>query len=95
MVYKVVENRSIARGDSEEQRQSVVHRGLLFSSGIVAGEAIMGIVIAVLIAILHVNVPFMKSWAARGAIVDVVSLAAFFGVMALLYRKVRAYEIVR
>ena len=37
-------------GDSPEENKRVIHKGLLFSSGIVAGEAIMGIVIAHLLA---------------------------------------------
>ncbi len=45
-VYWYVDSASRRRGDTEEQRQSVVHRGLLYSSGLVAGEAIMGILIA-------------------------------------------------
>ncbi|MCZ6695475.1 MAG: oligopeptide transporter, OPT family, partial [Acidobacteria bacterium] len=49
LVYRWVDRRSRARGDSDEERQSVIHRGLLFSSGLVAGEAIMGILIAFLI----------------------------------------------
>jgi uncharacterized oligopeptide transporter (OPT) family protein len=39
--------RSSTRGT--EEQEAAVHRGVLFSSGLIAGEAIMGIVVALLI----------------------------------------------
>jgi uncharacterized oligopeptide transporter (OPT) family protein len=44
LVQRVVKSSSPA-GD----REAAVHRGVLFSSGLIAGEAIMGIVVALLI----------------------------------------------
>jgi len=85
-VYLVVERWSIARGDSPDTRQSVVHRGLLFSSGLVAGEAIMGILIAMLV-MTQIEMPFLKGWADGGLIVDFVSLLALAGVIGLLMHK--------
>jgi uncharacterized oligopeptide transporter (OPT) family protein len=61
IVFAAVNWVSKRRGDSDEQRQSIVHRGLLFCSGVVAGEAIMGIAIAVLF-LLQLDLPIMKSW---------------------------------
>jgi uncharacterized oligopeptide transporter (OPT) family protein len=85
-VFKYVDGRSRARGDSDETRQSVVHRGLLFSSGLVAGEAIMGIVIAILI-VAGLNLPLLTGWLQTGWMVNVVSLLGFSGVILLLVRK--------
>ncbi len=68
------------RGDDAAQRQSVVHRGLLFCSGIVAGEAIMGIAIAVLY-LLQIDLPIMTSWLENGGgYIDVVSIGGLLGV---------------
>jgi uncharacterized oligopeptide transporter (OPT) family protein len=47
--FLLVERRSKARGLSSEESEAAVHRGLLFSSGLVAGEAILGIAIAFLL----------------------------------------------
>jgi putative OPT family oligopeptide transporter len=83
VIYKLVERRSIARGDSDDVRQSVIHRGLLFGSGLVAGEAIMGILIAVLY-MFQLDIPF------GGLLVDVVSLGALFIVIRMMMRKALA-----
>ncbi len=85
-VFKFVDGRSKARGDSDETRQSAIHRGLLFSSGLVAGEAIMGIVIAILI-VAGLNLPLLTGWLQTGWMVNIVSLLGFSGVILLLVRK--------
>lgn len=92
--YLWVVRKSKKRGDSDEEHEKVVHRGLLFSSGLVAGEAIMGILIAILLA-LQLDLPLMdwaeptklglsKSWEVAG---DVISLVALLAVTGLLVRK--------
>ena len=90
LVYKLVDRLSRARGDSDEQRQSVIHRGLLFASGLVAGEAIMGILIAGLV-VAQLDIPFLASWVGGELtpmfVVDAVSLLAFLGMMWLLVKK--------
>jgi putative OPT family oligopeptide transporter len=87
LAYRFVERRSLARGDSAETRQAVIHRGLLFSSGLVAGEAIMGILIALLM-MTQLPMPLLKSWTEKGGLpVDAVSLAALAFVIGLLVRK--------
>lgn len=78
LVYLIVERRSISRGDSEETRKGVIHRGLLFSSGIVAGEAIMGIIAA---AIIVMEFEITSADLMTG---DVVSLLAMFGVLGII-----------
>lgn len=85
-VYLVVERWSAARGDSPETRQAVIHRGLLFSSGLVAGEAIMGILIAMLV-MTQLDMPLLKDWAEGGLIVDFVSLFALVCMIGLLMHK--------
>ncbi len=93
VVYKIVEWKSRARGDSDEVRQSVIHRGLLFASGLVAGEAIMGIVIAGLV-VANLQMPFLASWVGGELtpmiVVDAVSIAAFAFMAWLLVRKALA-----
>ncbi len=86
LVYRFVDRRSHARGDSAETRQAVIHRGLLFSSGLVAGEAIMGILIAVLV-MAQLDMPLVKGWVDGGLLVDLVSLAALAIVIGMLVRK--------
>jgi putative OPT family oligopeptide transporter len=86
LVYRFVDRRSHARGDSAETRQAVIHRGLLFSSGLVAGEAIMGILIAVLV-MTQLKMPLLKSWVEGGLLVDLVSLGALAVVIGMLVRK--------
>jgi len=86
-VFKVVENVCKKRGDSEEEKKAVIHRGLLFSSGLVAGEAIMGILIAVLV-IFQLPIPFLGGWAAdNGLIVDILSILGLLGIIIMLRNK--------
>lgn len=90
IVYRIVERRSRARGDSDGERQSVIHRGLLFASGLVAGEAIMGILIAGLV-VSQLDMPFLGSWVngqwTPMVVVDAVSMLAFIFMMWLLVKK--------
>lgn len=60
-----MDSRSRARGDSTEVRQQVAHRGRLFSSGWVAGEAIMGIVI-----VAGMKLPLLTGWLQTGWMVN-------------------------
>jgi putative OPT family oligopeptide transporter len=79
LAYLFVMNRSVARGDSGETQKAVAHRGLLFASGLVAGESIMGIIVAVLIVI------GLNDWLNLGLeALDLVSLAALLAVTGLL-----------
>jgi putative OPT family oligopeptide transporter len=84
--YWWVDRRSRARGDSEEERQKVVHRGLLYGSGFVAGEAIFAILFA---GVLFAYPGFEKltGWHEGGALFDLLSLAAFAGMVWLLMHK--------
>ncbi len=85
LVYKRVEGRCDKKGLDEEARRPVIHRGLLFASGLVAGEAILGILIAVLHA-YDIHLPLLTGWAdvGGGTAIAAVSLIAFFGVMGML-----------
>lgn len=86
-VYWYVEFRAKRRGDSEADRQAGIHRGLLFSSGLVAGEAIMGILIAVWV-IAGFPTPILKSWHENGGMwLQLVSIGGLFAVTALLATK--------
>jgi putative OPT family oligopeptide transporter len=86
IVYRLVERRSERRGDSTAVRQAVVHRGLLFCSGLVAGEAIMGIVIAVLV-LVNLPIPLLSDWVNGHGLVDIVSLLGLLVVIVMLMRK--------
>lgn len=87
IVFKIVENASNKRGDSAEEKKSVVHRGLLFSSGLVAGEAIMGIVIAIIV-LARFNVPILADMADKsGSLVDIASMLGLVAIIGILYKK--------
>jgi len=93
IVYKVVEGRSKARGDSEDERQSTIHRGLLFSSGLVAGEAIMGILIALLVmAKLDMPLVDLGKLGVPSLAIDLLSILALFVIIVLLVRKALARD---
>ena len=95
IVYRWVDGRSRARGDSDDTRQSVIHRGLLFCSGLVAGEAIMGILIAVLV-MLQFDMPILGAWSEGGLLVDIVSLIGLFGVIGVFaYKAIGNREVER
>ncbi len=86
-IYKFVDDKSRQRGDDDATRQKVIHRGLLFGSGLVAGEAIASILIAFLI-ISHVKMPWMSaSWMAGGLWLDLLSLAGLAVMMWMLVKK--------
>ena len=85
-VYRIVDWWSGKRGDSPQVRQGVIHRGLLFCSGLVAGEAIMGIVIAVLV-LSDMKIPMLGEWSSGRGLIDIVSLLGLGIVIAMLMRK--------
>lgn len=89
LAFLYVERRSRNRGESKAQCDARIHQGLLFSSGIVAGEAIMGILTAVLLA-FQLDIPFLKSWTGSSGLADVVSLLAFAGMILILIYKCNA-----
>ena len=83
-VFKMVENAAKRRGLSGEDKKAVIHRGLLFSSGLVAGEAIMGILIAVLV-IFKLPLPFLGNFASNNALlIDIVSILGLIGIIVIL-----------
>ncbi len=87
LTFKLVTNAMNKRGDSEKEKSAGIHRGLLFSSGLVAGEAIMGIIIAILV-LLKLDLPFLSSWLkSGGAFADVVSIIGILTVVIILYKK--------
>lgn len=87
--YWLVERRSRRRGESQAVRDGRIHQGLLFSSGIVAGEAIMGILTAVILA-FQLDIPLLKSWSGSTGLADLVSLVALAGVVLLLIHRCNA-----
>jgi putative OPT family oligopeptide transporter len=97
LAYFFVERRTRVLGYAAEATQKVIHRGLLFASGLVAGEAILGILIAFPKA-ADVKLPLLKEYQlplagapwekfAAGIPADALSLAAFFGIIVLMARK--------
>lgn len=85
IVYWLVERNNKKRNLSHDAAQSAIHRGFLFSSGLVAGEAIMGIVIAGLV-VAKLPVPFVGQWASAG-VISLVSFAALLFMTWMLFRK--------
>ena len=77
LAYWWVERTSRRRGEDDDQRQATVHRGLLFASGLVAGEALMGILIAILV-VANVPLPLFEQLmeSVPNSVENVVSLAA-------------------
>jgi len=86
LAYRFVERRATAVGYSVEKRQAAIHRGLLFSSGLVAGEAIMGILIALLV-MAGLTMPLLATWSQGELAVDLISLLALAAIIGLLIRK--------
>ncbi len=87
LAYWYVERTSRRRGDAEEDRQATVHRGLLFASGVVAGEALMGILTAVLM-VFRIDLPLLDT-ALSGvlpAVSKLWSLAALLAMTAWIAR---------
>ena len=84
IVYWLVERNNKRRNLSPDAAQAAIHRGFLFSSGLVAGEAIMGIIIAGLV-VAHVPVPFMGAWASPG-VLELVSFGALLFMTWMLLR---------
>ncbi len=85
--YRYVDQRSRRAGDSPELREKKIHKGLLFSSGLVAGEAIGGILIAILV-VSNMKMPLLpSSWTESGPVIEVVSLAALFAITAWVIQK--------
>ncbi|HEX6791100.1 MAG TPA: oligopeptide transporter, OPT family [Candidatus Krumholzibacteria bacterium] len=85
VVYWLVERNNRRRNLSPDAAQAAIHRGFLFSSGLVAGEAIMGIVIAGLV-VAKFPMPLMGAWASAG-VIELVSLAALLFMTWMLLRK--------
>ena len=84
LIYRFVDRTAQKRGATPGQHQAMVHKGLLFSSGLVAGEAILGIVIAGLV-MARMDLPLLGQWASPG-ILQLVSLAGLGFMAWLLYR---------
>lgn len=70
--------RAIAKKSSESVAEESVHKGVLFSSGLIAGEAIMGILVAILI---FVGMKLPKTIVEC----DILSLVAIFAVIVALW----------
>jgi len=85
IVYWLVERNNKKRNLSHDAAQSAIHRGFLFSSGLVAGEAIMGIVIAGLV-VAKFPTPLLGEWASPG-VISLVSFAALLFMTWMLLRK--------
>jgi len=85
VAYWLVERNNKRKKLPHDAAQAAIHRGFLFSSGLVAGEAIMGIVIAGLV-VAHLPIPFVKPWASSG-VIGLASFAALLLMTWMLLRK--------
>jgi putative OPT family oligopeptide transporter len=88
--FLIVDRGCRARGLNGEDRQACIHKGLLFASGLVAGEAIMMIVIAVLL-VTNAGIPFFESFAdsGDGLWITAASAAGLLFMLFLMIRKTR------
>jgi putative OPT family oligopeptide transporter len=85
VAYRLVERNNRRRNLPPEAAQAAIHRGFLFSSGLVAGEAIMGIVIAGLV-VAKLRMPLTGEWAGAG-VMELTSLTALLFMTWMLLRK--------
>jgi len=86
LTFLIVKSTAKKRGDSEDRIKKVIHKGLLFASGLVAGEAILSIIIAIPMA-ADVKMPLYSGWLDTGWPVELVSLAALMLITWLLAKK--------
>ena len=88
IIALLVERRERAAGRTGEAAQPALHRGLLFSSGLVAGEALMAIFIALALSV-GLETPMLPAWGEvmGGAAKDGLSLLALAVVTWMLWRK--------
>ena len=73
----------ILKKDPRKDSDAVLHKGLLFSSGLIAGESLMGVVLALLSSI---GIARMTLDINNGALVFLTSLGAILTII-LLYKK--------
>ncbi len=84
---KAVKKAAEARGeDAEEAVEAAGQRGLLFSSGLITGEALIGIVLAIPFAILESTEALRIMPAELGWISDILGIGVWIAVMFWLYR---------
>ncbi len=70
---------------SEEQKESRVNKGILYCSGLIAGEGIIGILLAVL-AVFDLNPAKMLNFSLTGTAGDIGSLITFAIMIALVFK---------
>ena len=87
-VMRSLAERLAARDSTAEEQQTRVDQGVLFGSGLIAGEGVMGIGIAVFALILG-HKPEGMSFALSGVPGSLVSLLAFASLCWLLVRSTR------
>lgn len=80
-IIRKLADRTTGRGDEEQGRDP----GILFGSGLIAGEAIMGVLLA---AVIYVGVS-LKVELYSASVSDLVSVAAFAALACYLYRVAR------
>lgn len=87
-IRALVEKRAEKAGKTPEQTKKQTSQGVLFGSGLIAGEGVMGIGIAVTALVLGQRPPGVP-FAMTGHVGEIVSLIAFVGLGWLLYRTSR------
>jgi putative OPT family oligopeptide transporter len=88
-VRALVERGHSARNASSKDASSETKAGVLFGSGLIAGEGVMGIGTAVVALILGSKPPGV-SWALTGTTGSVVSIVAFAGLCLMLWWSTRS-----
>jgi putative OPT family oligopeptide transporter len=90
IIKRVIENRKYA---SDKQKEASVQSGILFSSGMIAGEGIVGILLAVLAVF---GLDFNLSWIygeSYGNLGKIIGLIAFAALLAILIKVCRRKKV--
>lgn len=78
----------------ESERDAAVERGILISSGLVAGDAITGILIGIFAA-LNMQINFLATIIQNGALRNLISLVVFLILGGWLYRDSSSIRVYR
>lgn len=86
-LYKIIETKMLKDKVSDSKKSAMFYNGMLYASGLVAGEAIMGIVIAILY-IIKIQLPLLSLIDNYSILLDILSIFALIAIMYFLYKKV-------
>ena len=80
VVRWILEHRKAANESEEKEKKACIERGTLFTSGLIAGEGLMGVILAIC-AVAKVDSKFVSPF----ALPQIGSLIIFIALLAYLY----------